>query len=379
MASGLVLVASTSILLLFVAASTNAHNITHILAGHPSLSTFNHYLTVTHLAAEINRRQTITVLAVDNSAMSALLSKQLSVETIKNVLSLHVLVDYFGAKKLHQITGGSTLTASIFQATGSAPGTSGFVNITDLKAGRVGFGTQDGKLNAFFVKSVFEMPYNISVQQISQLLNSDQAEAPASAPSVNLTAAMNKDCKAFADLLTATKVDTTFNDNVDGGLTVFCPTDSVVKGFMSKYSKLTAVQKEALLLFHGVPIFQSLQMLKSNNGKVNTLATDGDGKYQLTVQNDGEVIKLQTKIATSKITGTLVAEDPLAIYKIDKFLQPAEIFDPTSSPAPKSSSSDDGDADSPNGEPSDDENGALGRGVGSLIVAFSLCFGLLFV
>ncbi|KAL9677758.1 hypothetical protein QQ045_015594 [Rhodiola kirilowii] len=369
-----------AIMLVFIASlsyNTSAHNITHILAGHPSLSTFNHYLTVTHLASEINRRQTITVLAVDNAGMSSLLSKQLSVETIKNVLSLHVLVDYFGAKKLHQITDGSTLTASIFQATGSAPGTSGFVNITDLKAGKVGFGTEDGKLNAFFVKSVFELPYNISVQQISQLLNSDQAEAPASAPSVNLTAAMNKECKAFADLLIATKTETTFNDNVDGGLTVFCPTDSAVKGFKSKYNKLTAKQKGAILLFHGVPLFQSLQMMKSNNGKVNTLATDGNNKYQFTVQNDGEVIKLETKIATSKITGTLVAEEPLAVYKIDKFLQPVEIFDPTASPGPNSSTADDGAADSPDGEPSDEENGALRSGVGLLVVVLSLCFGLL--
>ncbi|CAL5439644.1 unnamed protein product [Camellia sinensis] len=40
---------------------------------HADFSTFNHYLTVTHLAAEINRRTTITICAVDNAAMSDLL------------------------------------------------------------------------------------------------------------------------------------------------------------------------------------------------------------------------------------------------------------------------------------------------------------------
>lgn len=82
-----------------------------------------------------------------------------------------MLVDYFGAKKLHQITNGTTLTSTMFQATGDAAGTAGYVNITDLKAGKVGFGAEDGgELTARFVKSVQEIPYNISVMQISQVL-----------------------------------------------------------------------------------------------------------------------------------------------------------------------------------------------------------------
>ncbi|CAN1180878.1 Fasciclin-like arabinogalactan protein 2, partial [Linum perenne] len=123
-------------LFLFSTATVSAHNITHILAKHPEFSTFNHYLTETHLASEINHRQTITVLALDNAAMSSLIDKHLSLTTLRNVLSLHVLVDYFGTKKLHQITGGSTLSSTMFQATGAAPGTSGYLNITDLKGGK---------------------------------------------------------------------------------------------------------------------------------------------------------------------------------------------------------------------------------------------------
>lgn len=158
-------------ILLLASTTSYAHNITRILAKHPAFSTFNHYLTVTHLAAEINRRQTITVLALDNAAMSSLLDKQLSVYTLRNVLSFHVLVDYFGAKKLHQITNGTTLTATMFQSTGAATGSSGYVNITDLKAGKVAFGSEenDGKLDAVYVKSLVEIPYNISVLQISQV------------------------------------------------------------------------------------------------------------------------------------------------------------------------------------------------------------------
>ncbi|KAG2409209.1 Fasciclin-like arabinogalactan protein [Vigna angularis] len=50
----------------------------------PGFSTFNHYLTLTHLADEINHHQTITVLAVDNGAMNALLDKHLTLPTLKS-------------------------------------------------------------------------------------------------------------------------------------------------------------------------------------------------------------------------------------------------------------------------------------------------------
>ncbi|XP_022771661.1 fasciclin-like arabinogalactan protein 2 [Durio zibethinus] len=384
------------LLLLSSSTTSNAHNITRILAKHPEFSTFNHYLTITHLAAEINRRETITVLALDNAAMSSLLAKQFSLYTVKNVLSLHVLVDYFGSKKLHQITNGTALTSTMFQATGSAPGSSGYINITDLKGGKVGFGAEDnnGKLDAVYVKSVAEIPYNISVLQISKVLNSAEAEAPTAEPSqLNLTEIMSKQgCKAFSDLLKASGADATFNENIDGGLTVFCPTDPVIDGFMPKYKNLTASQKVALLLFHGIPVYMSLQMLKSNNGIMNTLATDGANKYDFSVQNDGEVVTLKTKVMTSKITGTLKDQEPLIVYKIDKVLLPRELFKPVeAAEAPKSSKSKHKAADAPESDApaesdpadvqtADNENGVVGLDGGRLImVSLSLCIGVLLI
>ncbi|MED6205341.1 Fasciclin-like arabinogalactan protein 2 [Stylosanthes scabra] len=319
----------TILIISLLSSTSNAHNITRILASHPSLSTFNHYLTLTHLAAEINRRQTITVLALDNSAMSSLLDKHLSTGTLKNVLSLHVLVDYFGSKKLHQITNGTTLVSSMFQATGTAAGTAGYVNITNLKGGKVGFAAEDNDgLHSFYVKSVQEIPYNISILEISSPLSSADAEAPTAAPSqINLINIMSKQgCKSFADLLRSSKALPTFQDSVDGGLTVFCPTDSAVSGFMPKYKNLTDAEKVSVLLYHGVPVYQSLQMLKSNNGVMNTLATEGANKFDFTVQNDGEDVKLETKVDTASIVGTLIDQDPFVAYKISKFLMPRELF-----------------------------------------------------
>ncbi|KAF8080403.1 hypothetical protein N665_0948s0001 [Sinapis alba] len=191
------------ILLFLFAVETHAHNVTRLLSNHPSFSSFNHFLTQTHLADEINRRTTITVCAVDNAAMTALTSKGYTISTLKNILSLHVLLDYFGAKKLHQISGGSALAATLFQATGEAPGTTGFVNITMLRGGKVGFGPKDGDLSSFFVKSIEEVPYNISVIQISRILPSDTASAPTPPPAeMNITGIMSAHgCKVFAETL----------------------------------------------------------------------------------------------------------------------------------------------------------------------------------
>ncbi|TXG55541.1 hypothetical protein EZV62_020797 [Acer yangbiense] len=387
---------------IFSTTTSHAHNITQILAKHPEFSTFNHYLTTTHLAAEINRRLTITILALDNSAMSSLLSKQYSIPTLKNILSLHVLTDYFGSKKLHQITDGSSLTASMFQATGSATGTSGYVNITDLKGGKVGFGSEDnnGKLDAVYVKSLKEIPYNISVLQISQVLNSEEAAAPIAAPSdLNLTVIMAKQgCKAFADLLIDTGAKTTFEQNLDGGLTVFCPTDALVSSFMPRYKNLTAARKVSLLLYHGVPVYQSLQTLKSSNGVMNTLATDGANKYDFTVQDDGEDVTLKTKVVTAKITATLKDEEPLIIFKVNKVLLPRELFkaepepvahSPKAAKAPKGAKSNKADAadeeadapvDDSADQTADNENGVNKINGGKLIwMVLSLCMGIFFV
>lgn len=234
-----------------------------------------------------------------------------------------------------------------------------------------------------------------------QVLTSAEAEAPTAGPSdVNLTSILAKQgCKAFADLLIASGADATFQTNVDGGLTVFCPSDAVISAFAPKYKNLTTPQKLALLLFHGVPVYQSLQMLKTNNGVINTLATDKANKYDFTVQNDGEEVSLETKVVTAKITGTVLDQDPLVIYKVDKVLQPKELFKvvkTTEAPAPKkapkkANAPSEDDADAPSEDDADapteddsadataDNNGVSGLMNGGRLVAvgLSLCIGVL--
>ncbi|KAI3828113.1 hypothetical protein L1987_02210 [Smallanthus sonchifolius] len=331
-------------LLLSLSATVHSHNITRILAKHPEFSTFNHYLTITHLANEINRRQTITVCAVDNAEMSTLIAKGLSLQTMKNVLSLHVFADYFGSKKLHQVTKGSTSTATMYQATGEAPGTAGYVHISDVKGGKVRFTPEDNpsQTDSVYVKSILEMPYNISVIQISSVLQSPEAEAPTAAPDLNLTSLLQRDgCQAFYDLLTSSGAIGTFLSSVESGVTVFCPDDDAIAAFAPKFKNLTAQEKTSLLLYHGVPLYNSMGMLRSSNGLMNTLATEGaKKKYDFTVQNVGNDVKLKTKVVTATISGTVVDEEPISIYTIDKVLMPREIFKGTveadePAPAPK--------------------------------------------
>ncbi|XP_028186650.1 fasciclin-like arabinogalactan protein 2 [Glycine soja] len=133
----------------------------------------------------------------------------------------------------------------------------------------------DDSLHSFYVKSEKEMPYYIYVLQISAAISSADAEAPTATPSKALPS---------------------FKENVGSGLTVFCPTDSTVSGFVPKYKNLTKAQKVSLLLYQATPVYESLQMLKSSNQIMNTLTTEGVNKYDL---SEGKEVNLITKVNTS--------------------------------------------------------------------------------
>ncbi|CDY11984.1 BnaC03g14100D [Brassica napus] len=112
--------------------------------------------------------------------MYDLTSKGYTISTLKNILSLHVLLDYFDAQKLHKLPDGSALTTTLFQATGAAPENTGFVKITNMRGGNlkfvnigveVGFGSEDngGLIDSSFVTSLEVVPNKISIIQISSI------------------------------------------------------------------------------------------------------------------------------------------------------------------------------------------------------------------
>ncbi|KAK6142341.1 hypothetical protein DH2020_022689 [Rehmannia glutinosa] len=117
-------------------------------------------------------------------------------------------------------------------------------------------------------------------------------------------------------------------------------------------------------------------------------ATEGANKFDFTVQNDGEDVKLQTKVVTATIKGTLIDEDPLAVYKIDKVLLPRELFKAApAAPGPKSARSrarDEADSpgpaaddEAPADEDSSNDGGRIFGGGGILALSVSLILGLL--
>ncbi|KAK9266124.1 hypothetical protein L1049_010771 [Liquidambar formosana] len=327
------------LILSVLAITTTAHNITAMLAPFPDYSLFNSYLSQTKLADEINSRQTLTVLALNNAAMSALAAKH-PLSVIKNALRLHVLLDYYDPQKLHQISKGTTLTTTLYQTTGNAPGNLGFVNITDLKGGKVGFGSAapGSKLDSTYTKSVKSIPYNISVIEIdAPIIAPGILTAPApSASDVNITALLEKaGCKTFASLIISSGVIKVYQSAIEKGLTLFAPSDMAFKApGTPDLSKLTNAELVSLLQYHALTGYTPIGTLKTTKDPISTLATNGAGKYDLRVETAGDEVTLKTGVDSSRIATTVLDSTPLCIFTVDSLLLPAELFGKSPSPAP---------------------------------------------
>ncbi|XP_068649164.1 fasciclin-like arabinogalactan protein 14 [Aristolochia californica] len=169
--------------------SAYAFNITAILDRNPDFSTFNSLLTQTGVAAEINARRTITVLALDNGAAGSFSGRP--DDLLKFLVSLHVVLDYYDLEKLHKMTKKSTLLTTLFQTSGMATNQQGHLNLTHVQSGefRIGSAVPGSSLVSNVVKEVASLPYNISVLQVSSIIvptgieNINSSVTPPPAPS----------------------------------------------------------------------------------------------------------------------------------------------------------------------------------------------------
>ncbi|URE36941.1 Fasciclin-like arabinogalactan [Musa troglodytarum] len=166
-----------------------SHNITRILAQFDDFSTFSSLLTQAQLVSDINSRRTITVLAVDNGAVSSASGRP--IDELKKILSLHVVLDYYDDEKLHNLRNHTAILTTLFQATGLATGRNGFLNVTNMGNGQIAFGSAvpGSPLVANFVKVLATRPYNISVIQISSVIVPPSISGGASNHSTSPTAA----------------------------------------------------------------------------------------------------------------------------------------------------------------------------------------------
>ncbi|KAK4493446.1 hypothetical protein RD792_006797 [Penstemon davidsonii] len=168
--------------LLFLFHKASALNITRVLSAYPDFSHFNTLLTQTNLAGEINSRQTITILAVENSILSPLSGRPLNV--LKNILSVHVILDYYDVQKVQKLPNGTAILTTLFQSTGLARGQQGFLNVTDLSTSSVAFGSAvpGSTLGSNLVKSIASQPYNFSILHVSNVIIPQGIDATATSP-----------------------------------------------------------------------------------------------------------------------------------------------------------------------------------------------------
>lgn len=143
-------------------------NITRLLNRFPEFGVFNGFLTKTRLFEQINIRQTITILALDNGVVPSITGNSLDV--IKQILSAHVILDYYDSAKFRKLsTNKPTVLTTMFQATGDAVREQGFVKVVLNRRGQIEFGSawKGAPFTSMFVRAVASQPYNISVIQIS--------------------------------------------------------------------------------------------------------------------------------------------------------------------------------------------------------------------
>ncbi|KAF5732539.1 hypothetical protein HS088_TW17G00066 [Tripterygium wilfordii] len=145
-------------------------NITNTLSQYSDFSSFSDYLTKTQLVSEINSRKTITVLAVDNGNISPISGQP--TDTMKKILSLHVILDYYDVQKLQKLSNKTAKLTTLFQASGQATDQLGFLNVTIMSGNTVAFGSavKGSSLGSNLVKSVTSQPYNISILQVSSVI-----------------------------------------------------------------------------------------------------------------------------------------------------------------------------------------------------------------
>lgn len=157
------------VVVLACSSAIHAFDITQMLGQNPEFSTFNKYLTETKLADQINSRNTVTVLAVEDFAMHAIASK--SPEAIKAIISTHVILDFFDEKKLMEAQASSQQLTTLFQASGLAVNQQGFLKVALVGEGEIAFGSAVAGAPvdaAELVKTVTSEPYNISVLQVTK-------------------------------------------------------------------------------------------------------------------------------------------------------------------------------------------------------------------
>ncbi|GMJ10833.1 ARABIDOPSIS FASCICLIN-LIKE ARABINOGALACTAN-PROTEIN 11, FASCICLIN-like arabinogalactan-protein 11 [Hibiscus trionum] len=126
--------------------------------------------------------------------------------------------------------------------------------------------------------------------------------------------------------------------DADDGKTIFAPTDKAFSNLKSgALNALNDEQRVELVLYHVVPIYIPLNQFQTVSNPMRTQAGDsGDGEFPLNVTTAaGNTVTLMTGLTKTRVAGTIYADGQLAIYRVDRVLEPLQVFASRSSgPAP---------------------------------------------
>ncbi|KAG6520861.1 fasciclin-like arabinogalactan protein 10 [Zingiber officinale] len=159
------------LLLSSAAIAVLAFDVKEILAPEPDFSSFTKYLTDSKVADDINGRKTATVLVLDNSAVAPLAG--LSAAQLKDVLTVHVLLDYYDPDTLHRLfKNKSAVIATLFQNSGHAADDNGLLNYVEKADESMYFGSAaaDASPDSELIKVIGARPYDLSVIQVSKAI-----------------------------------------------------------------------------------------------------------------------------------------------------------------------------------------------------------------
>ncbi|CAL1403412.1 unnamed protein product [Linum trigynum] len=195
-----------------------------------------------------------------------------------------------------------------------------------------------------------------------------------------------KTFKSFVRLLKTTQLDSNLNNQLgdsNNGITIFAPNDAAfAKLKPGTLGQLTRQEKLQLAQFHIVPVFISRSGFDSVGNPVQTHAGSGD-LLQLNVTSTGGgpggPVSLETGVTNTTLSDTVYMDTHLAIYQVDKVLQPMSIFgapDRAQSPAPaaakgKGSKSGDVGDDESGDDGGDDDDGVGGKRSNGAVVVHS--------
>ncbi|KAF3575562.1 hypothetical protein DY000_02034331 [Brassica cretica] len=181
--------ASSSLLslaiLLGVSSIVSAVNITRALDKYPEFSTMTELFAKTKLTPIINKRQTITLLALSNDAIGSISGRP--EDELKNILMNHVVLDFYDGLKLKAIKDKSTMLTTLYQSTGLGQQQNGFLKCSKTN-GKIYFGSavKGAPQTAEYITTVFRNPFNLSVVQISMPIVApglgDPVEVPPTPP-----------------------------------------------------------------------------------------------------------------------------------------------------------------------------------------------------